>query len=509
MGVWLATMAGAAYRLVNLEATLQFLGDQGRDAIIAYGILHGDLTLVGPSTSVGSMFLGPLYYYFMAPWLLLAGNNPLGPAVAVVLIGIATIPLLYWVGKRLLGPTPAFLATLLYAYAPVVIMFTRFSWNPNPAPIVTLAMLYAGWRAWRDSAWWWLGVFIGWLVMIQLHYVALLSLVPFVFLGAADVWRSWKAGQTQRLKQIGLVLLSSLGLFLLSCVPLIIFDFRFHHTILKGFADYFAGDPDAKVIPFTERLWMWAREHHGRGMHVLFEIWGAEWTNWYREINTWLLMAYVVLLGWAGWQYRRTKYRFGYWLTIIFLVTSISGLATYRMTVHNHYLTYLFPISYLVTGLVMTTLARSLKKVGVVLAAILFGYISWLAVQPAQLSYMKPMHWQISNMRAVAQRIVAEVPADQTYALASLSEFRDYRGLNYRYFLEISDHPPVALEDFQQADLLVVVAETPRDPNTVLNSPAYEIQQYPRGGYRMVEEKTWPVLYFISNSQSNAPSVTE
>lgn len=498
LGVSLATIIGASYRLVNLEETLQFLGDQGRDAIIAYGILHGDFTLVGPSTSVGSMFLGPLYYYFMVPWLWLAGNNPLGPALVVALIGVVTVPLLYWVGRRLVGPVPAFLATLLYATAPTVITFTRFSWNPNPAPIITLAMLYAGWRAWHGSANWWLGVAVGWLVIIQLHYVALLSIVPFVILGVIDLWRSWHCANMHRVRQIGLVLLASLGLFLVSISTLIIFNWRFDNVIIKGFVDFFDSDPSAPSLPLIEKLTNFLREHHGRGMHVLFEIWGAEWTQWYREINTWLLATYAVLFGGAWYSHRRSHYAIGYTILGLFTLISISGLSAYRMTLHPHYFSYFYPVSYLLTGTALATLAKWFKWPGALAALIIFVYINWLAVQPEQLRYLKPMGWQLSDMRAVAERIAAEVPDDRTYSLATLSEFRDYRGLNYRYFLEIDEHPPVPQEEFHSAELLVIVAETPRIPEEVLNSPAYEIKEFPRGDYWVVEEPGWPVLYFVN-----------
>ena len=90
------------------------------------------------------------------------------------------------------------------------------------------------------------------------------------------------------------------------------------------------------------------------------------------------------------------------------------------------------------------------------------------------------------------------IPENQTYALATLSEVQDYRGLNYRYFLLTSSHPPVRLEEFGGADVLVVVAENPRDARNVLGSPVYEIVTFPRGSYRTVEVDNGPLLYFIS-----------
>ena len=54
------------FRLYRINETLMFLGDQGRDAIVAKRMLiDHDLTLIGPVTSVGNMYLGPFYYYFI------------------------------------------------------------------------------------------------------------------------------------------------------------------------------------------------------------------------------------------------------------------------------------------------------------------------------------------------------------------------------------------------------------------------------------------------------------
>jgi len=82
-------------RLYRIQDYLTFLGDEGRDVLVAYNILHGHLTLLGPTSSVGGFFLGPIYYYFMAPFLLLFNYNPVGPAVMVALFGIATVWLIY------------------------------------------------------------------------------------------------------------------------------------------------------------------------------------------------------------------------------------------------------------------------------------------------------------------------------------------------------------------------------------------------------------------------------
>ncbi|MBP9700599.1 hypothetical protein KBD71_04945, partial [Candidatus Woesebacteria bacterium] len=50
---------GTFLRFYRLRSTMQFLGDQGRDALIARGILMDrDPAFIGPVTSVGNMYLG-------------------------------------------------------------------------------------------------------------------------------------------------------------------------------------------------------------------------------------------------------------------------------------------------------------------------------------------------------------------------------------------------------------------------------------------------------------------
>lgn len=504
LGVGMATLFGAAYRLYNLQETLQFQADQGRDAIIAFGILQGDLTLVGPSTSVGDMFLGPLYYYFMAPWLWIFGLNPIGPAVGVALIGIITVPILYLVGKRLVGNTPAFLATLLFSFGPLVAEYTRFSWNPNPMPMVTLIILYAIWRAWKGSAWWWVVAATAWTVIIQLHYVALLTAVPLGIFWLADLWRtmSGQVGSKSWRDQIKAIFFS-VAIFFISIVPLLLFNWRFNNIIWHGFADFFQGSGNEVTIPLSTKLWSVFKEQEGRSMQLLFELWGGkDWTVSYRSINTWLLRGYIVLLAVGAWCWRKSRYQLGYNLLLVTALTSVLGLAFYKGTVHHHYITYFYPVSYLLTGLVMVQLVRLLKQMGLVLAVLLFIYISWLQTTPDSLDYLRPASWQVTDMEAVSKKILSVLPAEKTYLFAALTEVRDYRGLNYRYFLVTSDNPPVALEKFGDADLLTIVAENPTEPELVLNSPVHEVQTFPVGEYSRYQQVAGgPDVYVVERAK--------
>ena len=95
----LSILIGASFlRLYRISDYMTFLGDEGRDAIVAREILQGHFTLLGPRASAGDFFLGPIYYYMIAPFLFLTNYDPVGPAIMVALFGVGTVFLVYFVG---------------------------------------------------------------------------------------------------------------------------------------------------------------------------------------------------------------------------------------------------------------------------------------------------------------------------------------------------------------------------------------------------------------------------
>src|SRR4030042_2703489 len=94
-------LLAAFLRLYRISEYMTFLGDEGRVAIIVRRLLvNFDPVLIGPGTSIGNMYLGPLYYYLIAPSLLLAGYSPAGPAVHIALLGVATVGFIWYVGRQ-------------------------------------------------------------------------------------------------------------------------------------------------------------------------------------------------------------------------------------------------------------------------------------------------------------------------------------------------------------------------------------------------------------------------
>ena len=175
------TLLSLVLRLYRIDEYLTFLGDEGRDVRIVRDLItKGNLVFIGPQTSVGNMYLGPLYYYLLAPALFLSGLNPVGPAIANALIGTLTVLLTWFAGRAWFGKVAGFVSAFFLAISPVAIIYSRSSWNPNPAPLFALICAYSIYQVWQNQKPKWIVVTaISLAAALQMHYLCLL-LIPFL-----------------------------------------------------------------------------------------------------------------------------------------------------------------------------------------------------------------------------------------------------------------------------------------------------------------------------------------
>src|SRR3989338_433010 len=111
----LILLIGAFLRFYRLREYIIFLGDEGRDMLVVKRmIVDKKFTLLGPITSVGSIYMGPIYYYMIAPFLFVWRFDPVGPAVMVALLSVFTIYLIYKIGADYIQRSVGLIAALFY-----------------------------------------------------------------------------------------------------------------------------------------------------------------------------------------------------------------------------------------------------------------------------------------------------------------------------------------------------------------------------------------------------------
>lgn len=370
------------YRLYHILGYMTFLGDEGRDVLIVYKILHGNLTLLGPTASVGGFFLGPIYYYFMAPFLWLFNYNPVGPAVMVALFGIATVWLLYKVGKEFFGSSVGLIAAGLYAISPLVVTYSRSSWNPNPMPFFSLLTLYFVYKAVKNNS---ITLFVlsGFLfgITMQLHYLALfLGVIIGVYILLNQYVYSQKFVVPKIIRQYVLIFLGFivgwspfLGFEVRHGFPNIIsiFNFIFQSGDTGGNNHFFATINDVFFRIFGRLITNFPPpEKVGLGAHANLALW----------YDLTLLLG-IVSVGFLFFkcfkEYKLRSQDFAKLsLILVWFVFGVGLFGFYKKSIYDYYFGFMFPLPFLIVGFFLKNLWH--KKMGKVLSISILLIVVWL-----------------------------------------------------------------------------------------------------------------------------------
>ncbi|MCX6724708.1 MAG: glycosyltransferase family 39 protein, partial [Candidatus Shapirobacteria bacterium] len=176
----------AFLRFYQIEEKTSYLGEQGRDLLVAKDILFFEkLTLLGPPTSLSSnIHFGPFYHYFNAFWLAIFRLNPLGPAVGFGFLSLPACFLLYLTAKNFGFRKTGLFASLLFAVSPLMIRYGQSMFNSYFLVSFSIFSLWSVSEFWRKKEKFWLflsGLFAG--IAFQANFLAYgFLLAIFVFL---------------------------------------------------------------------------------------------------------------------------------------------------------------------------------------------------------------------------------------------------------------------------------------------------------------------------------------
>lgn len=441
---------------------MQFMGDQGRDAILVRNMLvNHHPALIGPVTSVGNMYLGPFYYYFMLLPLMLSYPDPSGPAFAVGLVGIVTLVLIYQLGKKMLGEKTALIATALYAVSPLVIQNVRFSWNPNIVPCFSLLFCWFLYRALkgREKSWIWVGLTFS--ILIQLHYITLI-------LGAVagGVW-IFKLTEGIRKKHVSrdfiLSTVLAIAIFLVSLAPLLAFDIRHQFINSRAFLSFFQGNGD-----------------HFRLLGALPNVSKASMTLFVRNIVglfsvqatgtlKFIFFAVVVSVLSSVFVGKKRPHMLAERLLIVIFTFSCVMLALYRTTVYDHYLAFLYPLGTLVLAMILSQLSE--RAILRPLAALCF--VALIGTSLLHQPFKENLGYNIDMMKRTADEIQSRLSPGEKYNIFLYSPSHDFQGMNYRYFLTTMPLKPESEDKFFNFESLYIIDDD-RTSN-ILDTKHYQI----------------------------------
>lgn len=461
----LILLVAAYLRLYNISGYMTFLGDEGRDVLVVKQmIVDHKWTLLGPTASVGGFFLGPIYYYFMLPFLWAWRLDPTGPAVMVALFGIATVYLVYRAGRDMFDPWVGVVASALYALSPVVIAYSRSSWNPNIVPFFSLLTIYLLWKyaiEGRMRYIFWVGISMG--IGLQLHYLFL-----FLFPVAA-IWLLFytKKGIMIRSWMFGVV-----G-FVVGYAPFLLFELRHGFPNTQSIIQFVLAGKDTGLVSEKSRIIIQDVLFRLVGRLVLRlpqpEIWqsvpGWQQGVWYWGIVGILTIGVLCLLI----KRQRSSDLLLVWGGVVAMLFGF-----YKRAIYDYYFGIWFALPFLVTGLILYRL-KQLRFIGSVVFIGVTVFLLWW-------NYLgQPFQYAPNNQLAQARNI-AKVAFDKAegmpfnFALVTQGN-SDHL---YRYFFEIWGNPPVTIEpEFKDPErktvtnqLVVICEEADCKP---LGHPLWEI----------------------------------
>jgi 4-amino-4-deoxy-L-arabinose transferase-like glycosyltransferase len=471
----LILILAAFLRLYRIEDYMTFLGDEGRDVLVVYNILHGKLTLLGPTSSVGGFFLGPIYYYFMAPFLLLFNYNPVGPAIMVALIGVATVWLIYKFCSDLFNKKVGLIAAILYAISPLVIAYSRSSWNPNPLPFFSLFSLFTLYKGIVKKNYKLIfasGLLLG--ISMQLHYLAtFLGFIMFLYILLTEILKvkfNFKEMFPILIKKYLLVLLG----FIVGWSPFLAFEIRHGFLDFKNIFNFVlhSGDTGA-ASNFLQTIY-----------DVFFRLFGRLIVSFpppeqffkYDSLilNLWICFVLIMAIFSSAFLlfnlYKSTKKKnedFNKYLLIaLWFFIGIILFGFYKKSIYDYYFSFMFPVPFIMLGLLVSFIYenKKIQYLGKVIAIPLLIFLFFVNIQGLPFRY-EPNR-QLNQMKTIADFVMTRTDAKPfNFALVSGGN-SDHA---YRYFFKVwNPNQVVVIEDEAHdpnrktvTDQLFVVCESP------------------------------------------------
>jgi 4-amino-4-deoxy-L-arabinose transferase-like glycosyltransferase len=226
-------------RVYRINDLLGFYYDQGRDALVIWKLLHeGKLFLIGPITGLSGIFLGPLYYYLITPFYLIGGGNPVYPAVFLAFLSTLAILVIYLLGKDMHSRTAGIIAATVASFSYHIVTASRWFANPTPILLTSMLIIYSMWKIIFSNAknrnnlyWMALLLLVG--ISLQFESASAVFYIPIVL-----IFVFWQRSNFPKIRYIFI----SLGLFLLTFIPQIIFNFRHDNILLNNLIKLFISE---------------------------------------------------------------------------------------------------------------------------------------------------------------------------------------------------------------------------------------------------------------------------
>ncbi len=467
-------------RFYRLSEYMTFLGDEGRDAIIVKNMLiNHHFPLIGPPTSVGNIYLGPLYYYMMALSMLIFPLSPVAAAGMNALIGVLSVGFIYYLGKVWFGRIGGLIASYLYAISPVNIIYSHSSWNPNPAPLFALLGIFGFLRVHKTGNFLWL-ILTGFAFAAasQMHYLSLILLPIGAILWIWEV--SFRKSRNLMFNNLSKGTVLGIVTFLLVMLPLVLFDLKHNFLNYRAITELLSGGSAIKAdilsnLARIPKLYFYNLiGRYMTGENSMLQI----------IVSLLLLLPFLYFRAWS-------ILALGIWLLV-----GLLGISFYQQEVYDHYLGFLNPVPFLLLGSI-TAIKKIPRKLINIFLIILVIALTYVNLQKSPLK--NPPNNQLKRTIDVAKFIINESSGkDFNFALIAKSNYDSA----YQFYLEQLGHKPKQVPFDKTSQLFVVCEDEICDPT---HNPKYELVGFGWSRIDWMKEFAGVKIYRLVSNPSGKP----
>ncbi len=430
----------AFLRLYKIADYMTFLGDEGRDVLVVRDILMGHLTLLGPRASAGDFYTGPIYYYFMAPFLWLFNYDPVGPAVMIALLGIITVFLTFYIGRKFFGVNAGLIAAALYAVSPLVIAYSRSSWNPNPMPFFSLVILLVLYNALKNKSWKYfvsVGVLFG--IAFQLHYIEVaFGVVIGFFLAVGTIVEEKTKRFLSLLARFSLLI----GGFIVGYSPFLAFEVRHGFPNLRTIFNFvFSKDLSSGYVTHQSFFSTVADVFFRLFSRLVMQLPSPGFSGTSRLIWDGLTLILAVLS--VAFLFK-VKNKLAVVMFAAWLFFGVVLFGFYKKPIYDYYFEFMFPLPFLLVGnfLGQLTLVKFWHKFMLSLSVVLFLVL--FLINFAGMPFRYAPNKQKDQMKDIAQFVLSKTDG-KAFNFALLAHGNSDHA--YRYFFAVAGKDPVTIEN--------------------------------------------------------------
>jgi|GEM_PF-1432210 len=440
--IFFITIIAAVLRFNQLTHRQYWMIDEERDAFIIKRILvEKHLTLVGGALP-GGFYLAPGYFYISAFFYNFTGLNPVGIGKVAAALSVLSIPLLFIVVKRMASVPTAVIASFLYTFSYLTVIYNRTWWPLTFSPIVSVISYFSLFQIVKTKN-------LKWIFPLTASIIVGIQSDPSNFsmlLTSLIILLLYKIP----LKNSKILLATTL--LFLSHLPLLIFDIRHNFLNSRALLKFFSGHTGAGInfnpqviwqtfllLPsnFVRFFWVFG------GKDVAFQINPAPiYTDAkYAAIPGFLLaVAAAALLYFCFTSFKDFKKNTATFIIGLHIVISVFGIIAQNFFFGNwNYewiLQILFPAYAIVSAVILVKVLNRFKALTypAILVLLVFALLS------SKVILESPNSFNLGD-KLDAVKFAASQLAGQDFSLDSLGQNFAWGG--YRYLFFVAGHEPL------------------------------------------------------------------